>query len=222
MYINVQSKTSWSALGTRIANLAPSMWKPMGRGRVALRSADHRQEPLVEMNFAGHELDLKRLMHGFRLAVEMLTYRKMRDLYGVNFPVKFTDRLRQLNTRSVSNAVKARIIAALTDAVPALAEPIFGTLADRKTDLTALVQDDDALAEHIRQNVAGMFHVAGTCRMGASTDRDAVVDRAGRVRGFDGLRVVDASIMPTVPRANTNIPTIMVAEKISAGMIAGQ
>ena len=222
MYVNVQSKTSWSALGTRIANLAPSMWKPMGRGRVALRSADHRQEPLVEMNFAGHELDLKRLMHGFRLAVDMLTYRKMRDMYGVNFPVKFTDRLRQLNTRSASNAAKAQIIATLTDAVPALAEPIFGTLADRKIDLTALVKDDDALAEHIRQNVAGMFHVAGTCRMGASTDRDAVVDRAGRVRGFDGLRVVDASIMPTVPRANTNIPTIMVAEKISAGMIAGQ
>ena len=112
MYINVQSKTSWSALGTRIANLAPSMWKPMGRGRVALRSADHRQEPLVEMNFAGHELDLKRLMHGFRLAVEMLTYRKMRDMYGVNFPVKFTDRLRQLNTKTTSNAAKARIIAA--------------------------------------------------------------------------------------------------------------
>src|SRR4029078_9262317 len=104
----------------------------------------------------------------------------------------------------------------------ALAEPIFGTLADRKTDLTALVQDDDALAEHIRQNVAGMVHVAATCGMHASPDRDAVVDRAARVRGFDGLRVVDASIMPTVPRANTNIPTIMVAEKISAGIIAGQ
>ncbi len=59
MYVNVQSKTSWSALGTRIANLAPSLWKPMGRGRVALRGADHRQEPLVEMNFAGHELDLQ-------------------------------------------------------------------------------------------------------------------------------------------------------------------
>jgi 5-(hydroxymethyl)furfural/furfural oxidase len=143
-------------------------------------------------------------------------------MYGVNFPVKFTDRLRQLNQRNASNAVKAQIIATLTDLVPALAEPIFGTLADRKINLTALVKDDDALAEHIRQNVAGMFHVAGTCRMGASTDRDAVVDRAGRVRGFDGLRVVDASIMPTVPRANTNIPTIMVAEKISAAMTAGQ
>jgi 5-(hydroxymethyl)furfural/furfural oxidase len=56
--------------------------------------------------------------------------------------------------------------------------------------------------------------------MGAANDPDAVVDNVGRVRGFEGLRVVDASIMPTVPRANTNIPTIMVAEKIAAAMAA--
>ena len=118
--------------------------------------------------------------------------------------------------------MQAQAIAWLTDMVPALAEPVFGTLADRKVDLPALVQDDDALAEHIRQNVAGMFHVAGTCRMGAADDRDAVVDNAGRVRGFEGLRVVDASIMPTVPRANTNIPTIMLAEKISAAIVDGR
>ena len=93
---------------------------------------------------------------------------------------------------------------------------MFATLADRKVDLVELVKDEAALAEHIRENVAGMFHVAGTCKMGAENDPDAVVDPAGRVRGFDGLRVVDASIMPTVPRANTNIPTIMVAEKIAA------
>jgi len=218
MYINVQSKTSWSALGQRIANLAPSLWKPAGRGRVALRSADPRQEPLVEMNFAGHELDLKRLMVGFRLAVEMLAYDKLRAITGVNFPVKFTDRLRRLNQKTAANAVKSTAIAWLTDVVPALAGPVFGTLADRKVDLFKLVQDDEALAEHVRQNVAGMFHVAGTCRMGAADNRDAVVDSAGRVRGFDGLRVVDASIMPTVPRGNTNIPTIMVAEKVSAAI----
>ena len=94
----------------------------------------------------------------------------------MTFPVKFTDRLRQLNKKTTANAVKSQAIAWLTDLVPALAEPVFGTLADRKVDLVALVQDDEALAEHIRQNVAGMFHVAGTCRMGAATDREAVVD----------------------------------------------
>ena len=93
------------------------------------------------------------------------------------------------------------------------------TLADRRVDLSALVEDDAALAEHIRDNVAGTFHPVGTCRMGGAGDRDAVVDNAGCVRGIGGLRVVDASIMPTAPRGNTNIPTIMVAEKISAAIL---
>ena len=79
---------------------------------------------------------------------------------------------------------------------------------------------DEALAEHIRENVAGTFHPVGTCRMGAADDRDAVTDTAGRVRGFESLRVVDASLMPTAPRGNTNIPTIMLAEKISAAIDA--
>ena len=56
--------------------------------------------------------------------------------------------------------------------------------------------------------------------MGAANDRDAVTDTAGRVRGIAGLRVVDASIMPTVPSGNTNIPTIMLAEKVSAAILA--
>ena len=82
-----------------------------------------------------------------------------------------------------------------------------------------LAADDDALAAHIRENVAGTFHPVGTCRMGGANDRDAVVDPEGRVRGIAALRVIDASIMPTAPRGNTNIPTIMVAEKISATMV---
>jgi 5-(hydroxymethyl)furfural/furfural oxidase len=55
--------------------------------------------------------------------------------------------------------------------------------------------------------------------MGRVDDPQAVVDVAGRVRGVGGLRVVDASIMPTLPRGNTNIPTMMMAEKVSASIL---
>jgi 5-(hydroxymethyl)furfural/furfural oxidase len=220
MYINVQCKTSWSPLGFQVANLAPTLLKPMARGRVSLVSRD--APPCVEFNFTGHELDLQRFMQGFRRCVDVLAHEEVRAMSGVTFPVKFNDRLRRLNRINAKNKIQSAVIAALIDLVPPLAGPIFSTLADRRVDLAELVADDDALAEHIRQNVAGMFHVAGTCRMGASTDRDAVVDRAGRVRGFDRLHVVDASIMPTVPRANTNIPTIMLAEKISASIVQAQ
>ncbi len=219
MYINVQCKTSWSPLGFQVANLAPTLLKPMARGRVSLTARD-AAPPLVEFNFTGHELDLQRLMQGFRRAVEILAHEQVRAMSGVTFPVKFDDRLRRLNRITTANRIQSAIIAAIIDLVPPVAGPIFSTLADRRVDLAALVEDDLALAEHIRQNVAGMFHPVGTCRMGAAGDRHAVVDPAGRVRGVGGLRVVDASIMPTVTRGNTNIPTIMVAEKISDEIVS--
>jgi 5-(hydroxymethyl)furfural/furfural oxidase len=216
MYINVQCKTSWSPLGFQVANLAPTLLKPMARGRVSLGGRD--TSPCVEFNFTGHELDLARFMQGFRRAVEVLAHEEVRAMSGVTFPVKFTDKLRRLNRINTANKIQSAVIATLIDLVPPLAGPVFSTLADRRVDLATLVRDDDALAEHIRENVAGTFHPVGTCRMGQANDRNAVVDTAGRVRGIAGLRVIDASIMPTAPRGNTNIPTIMLSEKISAAM----
>jgi 5-(hydroxymethyl)furfural/furfural oxidase len=219
MYINVQCKTSWSRLGHQVANLAPSLLKPMARGRVSLVAAEPRVHPLVEFNFAGHELDLKRFMEGFRRCVEILAHDAVRAITRLTFPVKFDDRLRRLNRITPANTLKSTAIAALIDAVPALAAPIFATLADRKVDLAALAADDEALADHIRQNVAGTFHPVGTCRMGSADDPAAVTDAAGRVHGLVGLRVIDASIMPSIPRGNTNIPTIMIAEKLAAEIL---
>ncbi len=70
---------------------------------------------------------------------------------------------------------------------------------------------DAALREHIARTTFSIYHPVGTCRMG--TDAGAVVDDQLRVNGLDGLRVVDASVMPVVPRGNTNAPTIAVAER---------
>jgi len=221
MYLNVQCKTSWSPLGHQVANLAPSLLKPMARGRVRLVTADPATYPRVEFNFTGHDLDLKRLMQGFRRGVEILAHDAVRALTTLTFPVKFNDRLRRLNRITPANRIKSAAIAALIDTVPPLAAPIFATLADRRVDLNELVEDDAALADHIRENVAGTFHPVGTCRMGAADDRNAVTDPAGRVHGIAGLRVIDASIMPTIPRGNTNIPTIMVAEKLSQEILRG-
>jgi 5-(hydroxymethyl)furfural/furfural oxidase len=220
IYINVQCKTSWSPLGAQVANLAPSLLKPRARGRVSLVSAETAVQPCVEFNFTGHELDLQRLMHGFRRCVEILVHDAVSAATSLTFPVKYSDRLRRLNRITSANKIKSAAIAALVDRVPLLAGPIFSTLADRRVDLAALVEDDEALADHIRHNVAGQFHPVGTCRMGAAGDPDAVTDPAGRVHGIGGLRVIDASVMPALPRGNTNIPTIMVAEKLAAAMLA--
>jgi len=70
---------------------------------------------------------------------------------------------------------------------------------------------DKELREHIARTTFSIYHPVGTCRMGQSAD--AVVDAELRVNGLEGLRVVDASVMPVVPRGNTNAPTIAVAER---------
>ncbi len=218
LFMHLQSKSSWNALGAQIANFGPVLWKPFSRGRVSLASGAASSAPLVECNFLDDSRDLERMRRGFRFAVELLFSDAMRRLYGRPFPVRFTDRLRRLNQKTFANAVKSAVIARALNIAPRLSDYGLALLTGGLTDLAALVEDDDRLTDHIRSNIAGTFHVCGTARIGRPEDADAVVDPAGCVYGVEGLRVADASIMPSVPRGNTNIPTIMIAEKIAAAM----
>jgi 5-(hydroxymethyl)furfural/furfural oxidase len=81
--------------------------------------------------------------------------------------------------------------------------------------IEVLMEDDDALESFIRRAAVGVWHASCSCRMGAPDDPLAVTDAAGRVYGARGLRVIDASVFPTIPSGNTNLPTIMVAERMA-------
>jgi choline dehydrogenase len=80
---------------------------------------------------------------------------------------------------------------------------------------TAPEGDRGALATWARSAVSTFHHPVGTCAMGPDPAQGAVTDAHGSVHGIDGLSVADASIMPTIPTANTNLPTIMVAEHLA-------
>ena len=97
-------------------------------------------------------------------------------------------------------------------AAPALRQYVVGENLPGKD-----VQSDDELLDYARQYGSTVFHATCTCKMGP--DAMAVVDDRLRVHGLQGLRVIDASVMPTVTSTNTNAPTIMIAEK-GAAMIA--
>ena len=81
-----------------------------------------------------------------------------------------------------------------------------------------VMSDDEALEAFVRKATIGVWHASCTCRMGLPDDPMSVVDTQGRVKGVQGLRVVDASVFPVVPCANTNFPTLMTAEKIADAM----
>ena len=83
----------------------------------------------------------------------------------------------------------------------------------------ALIGDD--LDAWIMQECSDAQHASGTCRMGAADDPNSVVDPHCKVIGSTGLRVIDASIMPEVPRANTHLTTVMIAEKMAEAIRAG-
>lgn len=114
-----------------------------------------------------------------------------------------------------------RDLARLRDGVRALVElargpeaatVVDGSVEDANSDLLAVLDNDAELDRHLLASAVDAQHGTSTCRMGADDDDSAVVDPSCRVRGIEGLRVVDASIFPSVPRANTNVASIMLGE----------
>ncbi|MGE9760294.1 GMC family oxidoreductase [Pseudomonas sp. PDM20] len=95
-----------------------------------------------------------------------------------------------------------------------LAQPEFDSIRGAEMLPGPQVQTDEQLMEHLREYAATVFHPVGTCKMGE--DPQAVVDLRLRVHGLKGLRVVDASIMPTLISGNTNAPCIMLGERAAA------
>lgn len=102
-----------------------------------------------------------------------------------------------------------------------LHSPQLAPFVERETLPGPAVQSDDELLEYAYANGSTTYHLIGTARMGPKTDPTAVVDDQLRVHGLQGLRVVDASIMPSMPSANTYATTLMIAEKAS-DMIRGR
>ena len=109
---------------------------------------------------------------------------------------------------------RTRLREAVRLCVRLLEHDAFSDIVDQRSNLTDHdLASDKALDAWMMKNVGTSYHVSGTCKMGPASDSMAVVDQYCRVHGLEGLRVVDASIMPDVIRANTNAPTIMIGER---------
>ena len=95
-------------------------------------------------------------------------------------------------------------------------------IAERTEPTEAELASDEALNEYLLREVTTGQHISGTCKMGPASDPMAVVDQYSKVHGLHNLRVVDASIMPNCIRANTNVTTMMIGERIADFIRQGQ
>jgi 5-(hydroxymethyl)furfural/furfural oxidase len=219
MFVVVLSKSAWHAVGAQIGSMITFVNKTYSEtGQVKLASRDPWAEPIVEFNLLSDRRDLDRLMSGFRKTAALQMSAPLRAVTDKPFPASYSDRVRRIGVVNAKNRVLTAIAAALMDGPAALRSYMIDTFVVEGFTFDQVMGDDEALEAFVRKAAIGVWHASCTCRMGRPDDPMAVVDTQGRVKGIQGLRVVDASIFPVVPCANTNFPTLMAAEKIAEAM----
>ena len=219
MFVAVLSKSAWHAVGAQIASLLTFVNKTYSEtGQVKLASRDPGAEPIVEFNLLSDRRDLDRLMSGFRKMAALQMSAPLRAVTDTPFPASYSDRVRKIGVVNTRNRMLTAIAAALMDGPAALRRYMIDRFVVEGFTFDEVMRDDEAMEAFVRKAAIGVWHASCSCRMGRPDDPMAVVDTQGRVKGLQGLRVVDASIFPVVPCANTNFPTLMAAEKIADAM----
>jgi len=220
MFVAALTKSAWHAVGAQIGSLLVFVNKTYSEtGQVKLASRDPAAEPIVEFNLLSDRRDLERLMSGFRKMAGLQMSEPVRKVTDKPFPASYTDRVRKIGVVNTRNKVLTSIAALMMDGPAALRHFMIDNFVVEGFTFDQVMNDDEALEAFVRRATIGVWHASCSCRMGRENDPMTVVDIQGRVKGVQGLRVVDASIFPAVPCANTNFPTLMTAEKIAETML---
>jgi 5-(hydroxymethyl)furfural/furfural oxidase len=208
-------RSAWHAIGVRIGTLSSYIGRSYSRGEVRLASPDPDDEPYVDFNWLSDQRDLDRMVDAFRRMARILTSEPVPQYLSNLFASKFSQRVRNVSQKNFRNMVLTNVAALMMDSSAGLRKLLFDKIISDSRPLAELLVDPAALERHVRDNVQSAWHASCTCRMGDPADPCTVVDPHGRVVGADNLFIADASVMPEVSRTNTNVPTIMIAERIA-------
>jgi len=220
MYLIPSNKAQWHAIGERLGIIMLWVNRSFSTGEVKLTSSTPGAPLDIDFNMCSDPRDLERLVTGVRLMHRVQADAAVQGTVEQVFPISYSDWARRLGVYSPFNVMQTWAGAMLMDWSAMLRRFLIDRLIADAPSLDELAHDDGACRDWIRAAVLGHWHASCTCRMGAADDPGAVTDPSGRVYGVEGLRVADASIMPSVPCANTNIPTIMIGEKTAAIILA--
>jgi 5-(hydroxymethyl)furfural/furfural oxidase len=215
MYAVAYNRGAWHPVGWRIGGFLTWINKSYSRGWVKLADASPEREPEVQFDLLGDERDLARMRDAVRRMISYFDHPALKAVAGEPFPTSYTERYKRLAAVNRRNLAITTGLGWTLDGPAQLRERMLRGVVTDGTSYDAILDDDTALGEYLRATATGIWHASGTCRMGDPRDPQAVTDGNGRVIGIEGLRVCDASIMPTIPCANPNVPIMMMAERIS-------
>ncbi|MGA8599939.1 MAG: GMC family oxidoreductase, partial [Beijerinckiaceae bacterium] len=206
LFISFIARTSGRPHGNRIGMVGPSLYAPYSRGALRLRGRQPHHPLDVDFRLLADPLDRERLLIAARFARDLLLDEAVRNTVLETFVLPANPPIRALNAPGISATVLNRLLATVIDS----GGPLRRHALELGIGCGRLISDfrsDAQFDECVLASATPMFHPVGTCAIGS------VVDPHLRVRDVEGLYVADASVMPVIPRANTNIPTLMVAEK---------
>ena len=222
MYVIPTNKAQWHAIGERLGIIMMWVNRSFSTGEIRLTSAEAGAPPDIDFNMCSDERDMARIVKGVKLLAKLRSHPAVQDTVEEVFPISFSDYAHRLAMYSRWNALQTWIGAQAMDASAAVRRAMIRAIIADAPSIDDLVNDEATCRDWIRSAVLGHWHASCTCRMGRADDPLAVTDASARVLGVQGLRVADASIMPSVPCANTNLPTIMIGEKVAATMLNEQ
>jgi len=208
-------RSAWHAIGVRIGTLSSYIGRSYSAGEVRLTSANPDDEPYVDFNWLSDPRDMDRMTDAFRRMARILATDPVPNYLSNLFASRLSQRVRNVSQKSLKNAVLTNVAAVMMDSSASLRKLLFDKVISDCLPLRELLADAGKLERHVRDNIQSAWHASCTCRMGDPADPRTVVGPDGRVVGADNLFIADASVMPEISRTNTNIPTIMIAERIA-------
>ena len=207
LFVSFIARTIARDPGNQIGIVGGHLYAPASRGYVRLAGPDPTRAPLVDFRTLSDERDARRLMQVARLGCDLIEHPRVVDATLDRFMLPANPPLGLLNGPGLLSGLMSAGVGALPLLPQAARRAMLAAVIGSGRMLDGLGRGA-AFEQLVRASYTSMFHPVGTCAI-------------GRVIGAERLNVVDASIMPTIPRANTNLPTSMVAERASV-LIAEQ
>jgi 5-(hydroxymethyl)furfural/furfural oxidase len=218
MHMNFVTRAAWHSVGGQLGALFFWVNKSYSKGQLLLDPAAPDGPPRIDFRLLSDRRDLVRLADAFERAVSLGTDPRLATTVSSLYAGGMSEFGKLFSTQSRLGAVITGIGALGLDMIGGYRDKVFPHMLSNFNDPKRLAGNRAELEAYISETVGGVWHPTCTCRMGPHSDKLAVTDATGKVRKLDGLYISDASIMPTIPCANTNLPTIMMAEKIADGL----